>query len=428
LNDSTRLPPPSDARWRSLAETSNDLLWSIDLEGRWAYLNPAAARRILACTADELLGRPMHELIVPALRERDAEVFARVLAGESVFRHETRWRRRDGTVVDLSFNAVPLRDVDGSIAGATGTARDITDERAAAAALHETVEKLRLAVDAAGLVYWEWDREADRLHWGRNPLPATASGEGQTANWSEYRELVHPDDRQRYDDASAGAERGEPYVVDVRLIGRDGAERWTALRGKMLFDLAGKATRMIGVSQDITERKRREEEERFLAYHDTLTGLPNRRLLDDRLRQALHLAKRRDARLAVMLVDLDDFKVVNDRFGHRAGDAVLHEVARRLAACVRKADTLARQGGDEFVVVISDFGLEAHCQIVAEKILRALDAPMPIEGAKVRVGASIGISLYPADAGDGDALLANADAAMYRAKQAGGNHFRYYGQ
>jgi diguanylate cyclase (GGDEF)-like protein len=129
-----------------------------------------------------------------------------------------------------------------------------------------------------------------------------------------------------------------------------------------------------------------------------------------------------------MLVDLDGFKEINDRRGHRAGDTVLLEVARRLAACVRKADTLARQGGDEFVLVIPEVALEADCQVVAEKILRALEAPAHVEGEDLRLAASIGISLYPADAGDAEALLRNADAAMYRAKRAGGGQYRYYGR
>jgi diguanylate cyclase (GGDEF)-like protein/PAS domain S-box-containing protein len=416
----------SEALYRSLVETSNDLVWSIDLDGRWTYLNPEAVRRIYGGRPAELLGHAFHELAALSLRDRDIAVFERVLAGEPVFRHETRHQRRDGSSVDLSFNAVPLHDARGAIVGATGTARDITEERRAAAALHEGIEKLRLAVDAADLRVWEWDAGSDRLQWGREP--AAGPQEAAALTRAQFRQRIHPDDLERYDDANQAASRGEPYAVDLRLVGRDGDVRWTALRGKMLFDAAGRPARLIGVSQDITARKGREEEERFLAYHDTLTGLPNRRLLDDRLRQALHLAQRRDARLAVMLVDLDEFKQVNDRFGHRAGDAVLREVAERLQACVRKADTLARQGGDEFVVVIPDLAQESDGQVVAEKILRALQAPLLADGDEVRLGASIGISLYPADAGDGEALLRNADVAMYRAKRAGGNQLRHYGR
>jgi len=416
----------SEALYRSLVETSNDLVWSIDLEGRWSYLNPAAVRRIYGCKATDLIGTPLHEMPVPELRERDVAVFARVVGGEAVFRHETRHRRRDGSLVDLSFNAVPMRDSRGDIVGATGTARDITDERVAAVALHEGIEKLRLAVDAADLFYWEWDAASDRLQWGREPKGRSGLEDAVAQTMTQYRQLVHAEDQERYDAAGLAAARGEPYAVDVRLVGLDGEVRWTAMRGKMIFDAAGRPMRMIGVSQDVTERKRREDEDRFLAYHDTLTGLPNRRLLDDRLRQAVNLSQRRDTRVAVMLIDLDDFKRVNDQLGHRAGDAVLREVAQRLGGCVRKADTLARQGGDEFVVVIPDLPQAADCQVVAEKILRALAPGFRVDGGEFRIGASIGISIYPADAGDGDALLRNADAAMYRAKQQGRNNYRFY--
>jgi diguanylate cyclase (GGDEF)-like protein/PAS domain S-box-containing protein len=417
----------SEALYRSLVETSNDLVWSIDLQGRWTYLNPAAVRRIYDGKAADLLGTAIHDLPTAELRDRDAAVFARVLAGEPVFRHETRHQRRDGSAVDLSFNAVPLRDARGEIVGATGTARDITEERAAAAALHESVEKLRLAVDAAELVYWEWDRDADRLYWGRNPARLSEAADGESTRWSEYRETVHPEDRERYLAAVTAAwEHAGPCSNEYRVLARDGRVVWLSSHAKTLPDASGRPRRMIGVSQDITERKRREEEERFLAYHDTLTGLPNRRLLDDRLRQALHLAQRRDRRVAAMLVDLDDFKRVNDELGHRAGDAVLREVAERLAGCVRKADTLARQGGDEFVIVIPDLAQEADCDVVAEKILRALEPAFHADGREFRIGASIGISIYPGDAGDGDALLRNADVAMYRAKQSGRNHFRFF--
>jgi diguanylate cyclase (GGDEF)-like protein len=185
---------------------------------------------------------------------------------------------------------------------------------------------------------------------------------------------------------------------------------------------------MIGVLQDVTARKAREEAVRFLAYHDALTGLPNRRLLDDRLAQAIHLAQRHDRKLAVILIDLDEFKQVNDLLGHRAGDDVLRDVARRLAACVRRADTLARHGGDEFVILLPDLPAESDCGVVAEKVLRALAPEFRVEGRSLAVGASLGISVFPSDAGDGDALLRNADAAMYRAKQQGRNRFCFYGR
>jgi len=177
---------------------------------------------------------------------------------------------------------------------------------------------------------------------------------------------------------------------------------------------------------DVTELRRVEQAMRFLAYHDTLTGLPNRRLLDDRLRQAIRLAQRRDRMVATLLVHLDDFRQVTDSLGHEAGDAVLREVAERLTGCVRKADTLARAAADEFALVVCDLKDEADCRIVADKVLDALSAEFRAGSRRVRLAVSIGISLFPADAGDGEALLRNADAAMVRAKQLGRNQVRFF--
>jgi diguanylate cyclase (GGDEF)-like protein/PAS domain S-box-containing protein len=401
----------SSAIYRNLGQTSSELIWSLDLEGRWTYLNAMGARRIYGREAAELIGRRQNEVVARELAERDQAIFARVLAGGDVFDHETRHLRADGAYVDLSFNAIALRDAQGRILGATGTARDITERKRAAAALHESVEKLRLAVEAADLKYWEWDAARNGL---RHPA-------------LERDELVFAEDRERCERAWRDAvERGEPYEAEYRIGAPDGEVLWFSSRAVPVLDAAGKAHRMIGVSQDITARKRREEAVRFLAYHDPLTGLPNRRLLDDRLKQALYAAQRRERRLALILIDLDGFKRVNDSLGHRAGDAVLREVAERLAGCVRKADTLARQGGDEFAVVLSDVQSEADCHVVADKILRALKEDFRVEGQSFSIGASMGISLFPADGGDGDALLRNADAAMYRAKQLGRNRYQFY--
>jgi diguanylate cyclase (GGDEF)-like protein/PAS domain S-box-containing protein len=419
----------SEAMYRNLVETSNDLIWSCDAEGRWTYLSPAATRRIYGCEPRELIGHEFREVLAQEVTERDQAVFRRILSGESVFDYQTRHLRRDGSHVDLSFNAVPLRDARGEAVGATGTARDVTAEKIAAATQFENIEKLRLAVDAAELVYWEWERDTDRLHWGRDPTSLVGASESRSSRWSEYLQIVHPDDRDRYlATVNAAWERVGACTNEYRVIRHDGQVAWLSSHGRTLADATGKVYRMIGVSQDITERKRQEEEARFLAYHDTLTGLPNRRLLDDRLSQAVFLAQRRNTRVAVMVVDLDRFKQVNDQMGHRAGDSVLREAAHRIAGCVRKADTLARHGGDEFVVVIPDLHQDADCQVVAEKILRALEPAFAVDGREFVIGASVGISLFPADAGDGEALLRNADAAMYRAKELGRNNYRFYGR
>lgn len=416
-----------ESMYRSLVETSNDLIWSLDRDGCWTYVNAAASRRIYGREPADLVGRPMREVLSAELAERDLAVFRRVLSGEPVYNFETRHLRRDGRHVDLSFNAVPLRDAKGEITGTTGTAHDVTEHKLAAAALHESVEKLRLAADAADLYYWEWNVDSDSLHWARDPSGLIGRPDPRTLAWPDLRHLIHPDDRDAYAAAAKQAiDTGGSFRCEFRVVTLDGETRWVSAQGKFVRGRDGVARRVLGASRDITESKRREEEVRFLAYHDTLTGLPNRRLLDDRLKQAVYSSQRRDGRVAAMLIDLDDFKLVNDSLGHRAGDAVLREVSRRLAGCVRKADTLARQGGDEFVVVIPDLAMESDCQVVAEKILRALEPECVVDGRAFRVGASIGIALFPTDAADSEGLLRCADTAMYRAKELGRNNYRFY--
>jgi len=419
----------SEEMYRNLVETSNDLIWSIDTEGRWTYLNAAAVRRIWGGEAAEMLGRPFSDSLIAEVRERDLAVFQQILKGEPAYNYETRHLRRDGTPVDLSFNAIALREPGGEIVGATGTARDITEVKQAAAALYESVARLRLAVDAADLYYWERGVRDNTFAWGRDPSALLGMAAPGARGHPDFQALIHPDDRERYQEACTRTlETGEPHFCEFRIVGRERQVRWLSARGRVVYGDNGAATRVIGVSQDISERKRQEEEVRYLAYHDTLTGLPNRRLLDDRLRQSVFSAQRRDARLAVMVVDLDFFKNVNDSLGHKAGDAVLREVANRFMGCVRKADTLARQGGDEFVIVIPDLALESDCAIVAEKILRSLEPEFRVDGRSFSIGASIGISLFPGDAGDAEALLRNADVAMYRAKELGRNNYRFYGR
>jgi diguanylate cyclase (GGDEF)-like protein/PAS domain S-box-containing protein len=189
----------------------------------------------------------------------------------------------------------------------------------------------------------------------------------------------------------------------------------------------GDADLFIGTMRDITERKKNEEKIIHLATHDPLTNLPNRHLLQDRVRQAISHAERHEGiRVAVLYIDLDGFKQVNDAYGHDVGDLLLLEVTRRIRAVLRSEDTIARQGGDEFIVTLPNIKQKLGASVVAEKLLQSLTAPCQIEGNEINISASIGLALYPDDGEDVETLLIRSDAAMYTAKMAGRGVYRYY--
>ncbi|MFA6312090.1 MAG: EAL domain-containing protein [Sterolibacterium sp.] len=194
----------------------------------------------------------------------------------------------------------------------------------------------------------------------------------------------------------------------------------------VIRDASGQTSNYIGVFSDITERKAAEERIEFLAYHDVLTGLPNRRLALDHLELALAYADRSETKAVVLFLDLDNFKSINDSFGHAIGDALLNTVAKRLRECTRDTDTICRQGGDEFLIVLSNVSDADAITSIAVKILESVERPIHIEGKELSTSLSIGISVYPDDSRDVDTLLNLADTAMYSAKESGRNVYRFY--
>lgn len=223
---------------------------------------------------------------------------------------------------------------------------------------------------------------------------------------------------------SAIAEGRDGYTTLSRQRG-DGSRQWIELFLSPVRGDADSVSHYVGVLNDVTARKEAEGQLEFLANHDALTALPNRSLFDDRLRQALARADRGGG-FAVCFIDLDRFKLINDSLGHGAGDAVLVEVARRLGAVCRGADTLARLAGDEFVMLLEGMGNSEAAAAIACRILAGLAPPVHAGGRDIDVAASLGLALYPDDGGDIESLLRNADAAMYAAKAAGRNTFRFY--
>lgn len=204
-----------------------------------------------------------------------------------------------------------------------------------------------------------------------------------------------------------------------------GAE-WMSVSGEPQFDLQGVFTGYHGVGKDITERKQIEERIKHLSLHDVLTGLPNRALLQDRLKQALTYAARYSRIVWVLFMDLDEFKGINDTFGHKAGDKVLSAMARRLKSAIRESDTVARLGGDEFVMVLAEHVNGSDISSAVERIMREMSRPLTVNGTEVYLGCSIGVATFPKDGTDANTLIECADAAMYQAKQSGRNNVQYY--
>jgi diguanylate cyclase (GGDEF)-like protein/PAS domain S-box-containing protein len=253
-----------------------------------------------------------------------------------------------------------------------------------------------------------------------------------------YDAAVHPEDRQQYDTSTAPLWQGEPVEIEYRLIDAEGRTHWVLDRMRREQQRDDGVLMVSGVVADISERKRIEAEAieklAHAALHDSLTGLDNRVSFLEHLELGLSRAARNDTGMAVLFIDLDNFKLVNDSFGHAAGDELLKVVGSRLRAAVRDTDVVARQGGDEFLILLSDLERRPHedvpflrpAQVVGSKLRRILREPFHVEGIDIYVSASVGISIYPSDAGDAETLLKHADVAMYAVKDAGRDGYAPY--
>jgi len=238
--------------------------------------------------------------------------------------------------------------------------------------------------------------------------------------------FILPEYRDAFSALSGRVFRGEPGVLEFPIKGARGTLRWLETHSTPLRDAKGGVVASVSVARDITERKKAEAQIHQLAYYDFLTHLPNRRLLLDRLKQSLVQAKRYQRSVAVMFLDLDRFKLINDTLGHDVGDELLKAVATRLNACVRSGDTVARQGGDEFIIVLAEVAQPPDAALVAEKIIGTLRQPISVNGHELQITTSIGISLFPVNGtDDAQELMKKADTAMYAAKEAGRNGYQF---
>jgi diguanylate cyclase (GGDEF)-like protein len=289
--------------------------------------------------------------------------------------------------------------------------------------------RLARAQKIARLGSWEWDVRGGGIYWSDElyRIFGFTPGEPKRVSREWIYSLVHPADLPAFKhELLASVKTLQPFNVVYHTSSRSGGELVVNIQGEVERGEDGRAWLISGTVLDITARIKAESEIHHLINYDTLTGLPNRSLLHDRLRQAIAQAAQERHMVWVLCLDLDRFKGVNDTLGHRSGDKLLQEVARRLSACVRESDTLARLGGDEFVVVLNGVVNEKGASIVAKKILALIAEPITIEDHELYTTASIGIAAYPLDGEDGHILLKHADLAMYKAKELDRNNFHFF--
>ena len=306
---------------------------------------------------------------------------------------------------------------------------EIAERERAEVSLYEMQARLRLALQSSNTGLWDWHLTSNEVYFSPEWKRQLGHEDlGVPNRYEEWETRLHPEDRTRTLNAvRASIENpAHGYEVEFRLRHKDGSYRWILARASLLQDAEGRAYRMLGSHTDITDRKDAETQLAQLALCDGLTGLANRRWIEEEIERALIASRRNRQKIAVMFIDLDRFKDINDTLGHEAGDSLLKRVAERLRSEVRESDAVARHGGDEFIVILIDIARPEDAANVACKLLRTLSAPMKLDGAEIAISASIGISLSPEDGSDVKTLLRHADTALYRAKEAGKNDYCFY--
>ncbi len=432
----------SARQYRALLNASPSLIWTCDAQGRLTFVSERACRLMYGYAPRDVVGRFVTEFNAPGFSRRDFLRRIRpALKGQPVFDAELQQFSASGERVNVTVSALPTRDENGKIESVIGVATDITALKLREQELSVTLRNQQALFDSAG----------EGIAFVRGGLidsanRALAKMLGVTREWLDQRPvseiLAAPEVWDGIVSATVDAGQiREAAIHEVTLRapdGLDGADMadaggrmvWCQLTSRLIQDGArsdsvnGAGRSMILVLTDITALKRREELAWYQANHDELTGLPNRRQLVEHARRLLSVALRQNRLSAVLVLDLDGFKEVNDVLGHANGDALLRRVAVRLSAVLREYDIVARTGGDEFVALLPEIESETVAVMVGEKMIAAATETLEHPGGYLRIHASVGLALFPADAQEFDALVQRADAAMYAAKAGGKNQLR----
>jgi diguanylate cyclase (GGDEF)-like protein/PAS domain S-box-containing protein len=416
----------NETRTERILDNLREVVFQTSTDGTFSYLN-AAWERAMGFAVPGSVGKPLFSFLAGDDREKYANHFLPLVKGsEDVCRFQSSFGTANGDVLWFEVFATLMRDTNGAIQGITGTLNDITQQRRVQDKLRESEEQLKLALSAANTSLFDWDLEmripyVDAKWWTTLGYPPN---EAPSFRWDQH---IHPEDLERCREQffeNVRDQRSE-LETELRFATFQGGWLYASFRGRIVSWEGAKPNRLAGVLQDITEKKRSDDLVWRQAHFDALTGLPNRLQFRERLNLELVKSGRTGSGLALVFIDLDRFKEVNDTFGHDAGDAVLVEAANRIRECIRNTDTVCRLSGDEFTLILPGIRPD-RTERVAGQILGRLAAPFRIGSEQAYLSASLGIACFPTDATEAESLVKKSDLAMYVAKRAGRNQFCYY--
>ncbi len=411
-----------ERRLRLMLENSTDVVFELGNDDAYVWVSPSA-RTVLGWDTSELVGKTARDLVHPD--DLPALIRARTNASGGVAGVRSfRYRQADGSYRRMSGMSREMRDADGTLHGRVVGLRDVQAEHEAAEALVAAQEHYRLLAENASDVVFRTDQDAV-LTWVSPSVTQALGWEPDQVLGRAAADFLHPDDLRRVRSASRSVLRGDRGRDEVRIRTCGGTYVWMAVMVRPVPRATGAATAFVGSAHNVETEREAAQVLRFLASHDPLTRLANRPALVTRLSRILSHPPRTGTRLAVLFLDMDGLKHVNDTLGHAVGDQVIVEVAGRIAAQVRTDDLIARFGGDEFIVALPSIHAAEDAEAIAAKIHRAVRAPIHTPSAELSVTLSIGIAVAePGD--DPDEVLKHADLAMYRAKNTGRDRTAVY--
>ncbi|MGI9435231.1 MAG: diguanylate cyclase domain-containing protein, partial [Geminicoccaceae bacterium] len=420
----------SNQRVKRLYEQTPALLYSVDTEGKLLSVTDHWLDA-MGYSMDEVIGKRSVSFMTEDSRRRIAE------EALPAFREHGRVRdvpcrmvRKSGEIFDALLSATSEQDQSGEVIRSLAVLVDVTERNRALRQLEESESRLRLALEGAREGLWDWNVATGELF--LSPQAETILGfpPNEPPNDIDFWQTLLPaDDKGQFSAGlhDLGVGKIPSLVCEQELCPPGKARIWVEWRASSVLPKPGlPGRRVVGIFRDITARKRAELQTAYRALHDSLTGLPNRMAFEEQLQRVHAEAELTGRQLAVMFLDLDRFKAVNDSFGHDCGDRLLVEVGRRLQRCLRKSDLVARYGGDEFAILARDYKKPSDIDRLASRIIKAVGKPIAIEEQDAVIGMSIGITSFPEDRSPAEGLVANADLALYRAKQTGRKTWQRY--